>query len=153
VFVYWYGPVLTGTKSIRLLVLLGSDRSTVGPGRNRLLGNRTVLTWLAVELSNSRSTEWYILEWLELFVYCGPVRAKIKWSVPINENTLYIASFTTPACEERYILWVCSFIGKYKPVCTGTVPSKRTVPHHSVDLLLDSSTPRHRATFRSQQYQ
>jgi hypothetical protein len=27
VFVYWYGPVRTGTKSIRLLVLLGSDRS------------------------------------------------------------------------------------------------------------------------------
>jgi hypothetical protein len=36
VFVYWYGPVRTGTKSIRLLVLLGSK----------------------MELSNSRSTEW-----------------------------------------------------------------------------------------------
>jgi hypothetical protein len=26
-FVYWYGPVRTGTKSIRLLVLFGSYQS------------------------------------------------------------------------------------------------------------------------------
>jgi hypothetical protein len=37
VFVYWYGPVRTASKSIRLLVRMGSDRTIVGPGRNRLL--------------------------------------------------------------------------------------------------------------------
>jgi hypothetical protein len=36
VFVYWSGPVRTDTKSIRLLLVrLESDRSIVGPGRNR----------------------------------------------------------------------------------------------------------------------
>jgi hypothetical protein len=43
VFVYWYGPVWTGTKSIPLLVWLGSDRSIVGLGRDRLLGTGTFL--------------------------------------------------------------------------------------------------------------
>jgi hypothetical protein len=28
--------------------------------------------------------------WLELFVYCGPVRTKLKWSITINEHTLYV---------------------------------------------------------------
>jgi hypothetical protein len=59
VFVYWYGPVRTGTRSIRLLVCAESDRSIVGPGRNRLLGTGPFLTWLAAELSNSKTTEWY----------------------------------------------------------------------------------------------
>jgi hypothetical protein len=58
VFVYWYGPVRTGTKSIRLLVRLGSDRSIVGPSRDRLLGTGLFLTWFIAELSNSGSTEW-----------------------------------------------------------------------------------------------
>jgi hypothetical protein len=58
-FVYWYRPVRTGTKSIRLLVQLGSDHSVVGLGHNRLLRTGPFLTWFAVELSNSRSTKWY----------------------------------------------------------------------------------------------
>jgi hypothetical protein len=82
------GPI-PRAKSIRLLVRSGSDRFIVGPGRNRLLRTGPFLTWLAVELSNSGSTKWYVLERLELFVYCGPVHTKLKWSVPINEHTLY----------------------------------------------------------------
>jgi hypothetical protein len=58
-FVYWSGLVRTGTKSIRLLVRLGSDHSIVGLGRNHLLRDLTVLKWFGVELSNTRSTEWY----------------------------------------------------------------------------------------------
>jgi hypothetical protein len=49
VFVYWYGPLRTGTKIICLLVHMGSDRSIVGPGHNRLLGTRPFLMWFVAE--------------------------------------------------------------------------------------------------------
>jgi hypothetical protein len=42
--------VRTGTQNIRLLVRMGSDRSIVGPGRNRLLGTGLFLTWFVAEL-------------------------------------------------------------------------------------------------------
>jgi hypothetical protein len=74
VFVYWYGPVRTVTKSIRLLVLLGLDRLTVGPGRNRLLGTGPFLMWFAVELSNSRSTEWYTPPSIKCRKFMQPVQ-------------------------------------------------------------------------------
>jgi hypothetical protein len=88
-------------ECVCLLVRTGPDRyqkhsfiGTVGIGPfncwsgsyNRLLGDRNVLTWLAVELSNSRSTEWYWNGWNCLFI-ADRSEPKIKWSVPINEHT------------------------------------------------------------------
>jgi hypothetical protein len=51
--------IRTGTKSIRLLVCMGLDRSIVGPGDNRLLRTGPFLMWFIAELSNSGSTMWY----------------------------------------------------------------------------------------------
>jgi hypothetical protein len=112
VFVYWYESVWTGTKSIRLLVY-GWDRTIQLLVRVIIVysGLRTgpFLTWFAVELSNSRSTECY---WNgSNFVYCRPVRTKIKWSIHINEHTL------GPGCYG--LQRVCSFIGTDR---SGPVP-------------------------------
>jgi hypothetical protein len=84
VFIYWSGLVRTGTKSIRLLVCVGSDRSVVGPGRNRLLGTGPFLMWLAAELSNSRSTEWYWNARTVRLLRTGPYQIKM---VRTNKRT------------------------------------------------------------------
>jgi hypothetical protein len=60
-FVYWYGW----------------DRTV--PGRNRLFGDRTVLKWIGMELSNHR----VVPARLEPFVYSGPFQ---YWSGPVRTN-------------------------------------------------------------------
>jgi hypothetical protein len=81
---------MTDTENIRLLVRMGSDRSIVGMGRNRLLKTGLFLTWFVAETIQHHNV---VLERLELFVYCGPVRIKLKWSVPINEYNQSIVKY------------------------------------------------------------
>jgi hypothetical protein len=64
VFVYWYRPVQTGTKSIRLLVLLASKSGSV---------------WNYPTVGPQSGAE--------TFVYSGPFQYR---SVPINEHNLYV---------------------------------------------------------------
>jgi hypothetical protein len=92
VFVYWYGPSRTGTKSICLLVHMGSGHSIVGMGHDRLLRTRpfqhgSLRNYPTVGLC----TMWYGTGMARAvcLLRTGPCQIKI-WSVPINELALFV---------------------------------------------------------------
>jgi hypothetical protein len=83
---YWYGPEryqkhsFIGTVGIRPFNCWSVSQSfTPGPDCFYVVRCRTMQQW----------SHNVVLERLELFVYCGPVCTKLKWSVPINEHTQY----------------------------------------------------------------